>query len=459
MQRCHRILTGLPRLAPLVLAAATMACDGSSNPVSPSASSGGAVAGGGQRNTLAVSGLATEGETSLKVTTPVAQSPASNGEVDTLTPTLTVVDAQPLYVSGVALNHEFQVFRTSGSGEIVHEAGTVGSTAGMTSYLVQTPLSNNTDYQWRARATHAGEYGPWSDAATFRTNVPGRILLPELTLPEPGAPLNSIRPILEVANPVVEGNPGTVYVEFEVETDAGVEVAVLFEELGKHARFDTPLTGTPQSALARSERTSAQLTVDLAVGGTYFWRARGTNGTASSPGTIVGEFTEARFFTVASNDAVGGGGSGGGTSPGTAEDQIDLSQVVWLHTDVSGWPQTSTVTSTQVGAPPICINHTKVGQWQAGDFSGSGAIVDSNVWVFAKIDGIWYAATWEWLRAGTICKSFGASDFRTHVNGAAPLSSWTPTSGEQIGLMVSTPARLGVPAGRERTNVVLVTWP
>jgi hypothetical protein len=45
------------------------------------------------------------------------------------------------------------------------------------------------------------------------------------------------------------------------------------------------------------------------------------------------------------------------------------------------------------------------------------------------------------------------------VNGAAPLSSWTPKSGEQIGLMVSTPARLGVPAGRERTNVVRVTWP
>ena len=119
MQRCHRILTGLPRLAPLVLAAAAMACDGSSNPVAPSATGGGAVAGDGLRNTLVVSGLATEGETNLKVTTPVAQSPS--GEVDTLTPTLTVVDAQPIYVSGVALNHMFQVFRTTGSGEIVHE--------------------------------------------------------------------------------------------------------------------------------------------------------------------------------------------------------------------------------------------------------------------------------------------------------------------------------------------------
>ena len=96
----------------------------------------------------------------------------------------------------------------------------------------------------------------------------------------------------------------------------------------------------------------------------------------------------------------------------------------------------------------------------AAAFSGSGASVDSNVWVFAKIGGTWYAATWEWLRAGTTCKELGASDFKTHVNDVAPLNSWTPKSGEQIGLMVSTPARLG-PDGpvNERSNVVLRTWP
>ena len=465
-QRCQRILSRLSRVAPLVLAAASLACEGSSNPVSPSATNG-QLAGDGTRDTLAVSGLATDEEVSLKVTKPVVESPSPGGEVDTLTPTLTIRDAQTRYVSGVSLNHEFQVFRTgTGGGETVHDAGVVGPAGGTTSYVVQTALSNNTVYHWRARAAHAGEYGPWSDVAMLRTNAPDRILLPELTLPEPGAALNSIRPILEVANPVIEGKPGTVSVEFEVATDAGFDtkIAVLYEELGKHAGIDTVFTGAPQTALPRDRRTSTQLTIDLEVGGTYFWRARGTNGNATSPGTIVGEFTAARFFTVTSNTAAatGGGGGGGGGGPtvaGTAEDRIDLSQVVWLHTNVSSWPQTSTITSTQVGAPPICINHTKVGQWQAGDFSGSGASVDSNVWVFANINGTWYAATWEWLRAGTTCKNLGASDFKTHVNGAAPLSSWTPKSGDQIGLMVSTPARLGVPAGRERTNVVLVTWP
>ena len=141
-------------------------------------------------------------------------------------------------------------------------------------------------------------------------------------------------------------------------------------------------------------------------------------------------------------------------------DQLDLSQVVWLHENVSGWSQTSTITSTSIGDPPISIDHTKSGLWPRDDFSTSGVTVDSNAWVFANIDGTWYAATWEWFRPGQTSKNLGASDFKTHVNGASPLNNWTPKSGEQIGLMVSTPARLG-PAGpvHERSNVVLTTWP
>jgi len=145
---------------------------------------------------------------------------------------------------------------------------------------------------------------------------------------------------------------------------------------------------------------------------------------------------------------------------GPDADQLDLSEVVWLHTNVSGWAQTSTITNTSIGDPPISIEHTKSGLWPRGDFSSSGAIVDSNAWVFANIDGTWYGATWEWFRPGQTSKDVGASDFQTHVNGAPPLNNWTPQSGEQIGLMVSTPARLG-PDGpvHERSNVVLTTWP
>lgn len=41
----------------------------------------------------------------------------------------------------------------------------------------------------------------------------------------------------------------------------------------------------------------------------------------------------------------------------------------------------------------------------------------------------------------------------------SPLSSWRPTSGERIGLMVNGLARSSLRNVRERSNVAMVTWP
>ena len=111
-----------------------------------------------------------------------------------------------------------------------------------------------------------------------------------------------------------------------------------------------------------------------------------------------------------------------------------------------------------IGDPPVCIDHTKRGRWPA--ISAPGTIVEGNPWVFAKVNGKWYGATYEWLRPGQKCKySISASSIGDHIK-VSPLKNWKPKSGEQIGLMVSTPARLG-PDGpvNERSNVVLRTWP
>ena len=451
-----------------MLAALPIACE-SSSPSSPSATTAGSATG------AAFSAAAAADGSTLKVSAPVAQSPIGNVEVEVLIPTLTVGNAQPPFVSGVNFVHEFQVYRVEGNGGLTPvDNGTVSQGVGVTSYEVQNPLRDDTPHQWTARAILGDSHGPWSEMAAFRTNVPVTIFEPTPLQPEPGEVVDSVRPVLEVENPQIDGDPGTVVVEFQVAADPNFQniVAVLSEEMGKHAGIDTPLSGPAQSALAREEKTSAQVSVDLDFDTVYYWRARGTNGEvspfpgAAAPGSVTGEFSAASFFKIGTEPVVssggssgGGGGGGGSVSSGTADDELDLSQVKFLHHNVSSWPQTATITSTTLGGPPVCINHTKVGRWPSGDFSGSGATVDSNVWVFAKIGGTWYAATWEWLRAGTTCKDFRAEDFRTHVNGASPLSSWTPKSGEQIGLMVSTPARLG-PDGpvNERSNVVLVNW-
>ena len=146
-----------------------------------------------------------------------------------------------------------------------------------------------------------------------------------------------------------------------------------------------------------------------------------------------------------------------GDERGGAADQLDLSQVTWLHTNVRGWAKTSTITNTSIGDPPICIDHTKRGDWPR--VSAGGTTVEGNPWVFAKVDGRWYAATYEWLRPGQECKGIAASNIGAHIK-VSPLSRWTPQSGETIGLMVSTPARFGPQGPRhERSNVVRVRWP
>ena len=43
---------------------------------------------------------------------------------------------------------------------------------------------------------------------------------------------------------------------------------------------------------------------------------------------------------------------------------IDLSKVVWLHNNVSGWPQTSTLSSVNVSGGSITLNYDKARSWR-----------------------------------------------------------------------------------------------
>jgi hypothetical protein len=146
------------------------------------------------------------------------------------------------------------------------------------------------------------------------------------------------------------------------------------------------------------------------------------------------------------------------TPPTTPDDDDDpdvpfkLSDVTWLHTDVSRWAETSRITDVDITSSQICIEHTKAGRWP------SRGGLEGNPWVFAQIGGKWYAGTYEWLREGQICKGITASNIGEHIK-KAPLETWRPRSGELVGFMVSTLARTGQEASAERSNVVMVRWP
>ena len=131
---------------------------------------------------------------------------------------------------------------------------------------------------------------------------------------------------------------------------------------------------------------------------------------------------------------------------------IDLNTVKWLHTNVSGWAETSRITNVSIGNPPICIEHTKAGRWPAKNG------LEGNPWIFVNLNGRWHAATYEWLASGQTCKGIHAGNIGPHI-GVPPLASWRPRSGELVGLMVSARARAGGDTVAERSNVVMVRWP
>lgn len=146
------------------------------------------------------------------------------------------------------------------------------------------------------------------------------------------------------------------------------------------------------------------------------------------------------------------GGGGGGTDPNLP---FSLSDVTWLHANVSGWAITSKITDITIDPDTICIYHTKSGRWPVRD-GGEG-----NPWVFGNVGGKWYAATYEYLRSGQTCKHIerrGEWGIGPHTK-REPLESWAPRKGERVGFMVSAFARDSTRTVAERSNIVMVDWP
>ena len=127
-----------------------------------------------------------------------------------------------------------------------------------------------------------------------------------------------------------------------------------------------------------------------------------------------------------------------------AQDQIDPRAVTYLHRSIADWPVTSTLTSVTLNNG-ICFPHSKAGQWPQSQF---GEIqIEGNPWVFAQVNGRWYAATWDWLRPGQTCKGERVEDLGLHQIRIPPLDgSWVPNQNTPLCWAVSTRARDGIGA-------------
>ena len=132
------------------------------------------------------------------------------------------------------------------------------------------------------------------------------------------------------------------------------------------------------------------------------------------------------------------------------DEPIDFAQVIWLHTDVSGWARTATLNASVSGSSMI-MDYDKAKVWPAKD----GA--NANPWIFVFQNSQWYAATWEWMRPGQTVKAKSAVH-GSHIKIGA-LKNFSPKSGETYGFMVSGLARDGRRTVLERSNVDMVVWP
>lgn len=135
----------------------------------------------------------------------------------------------------------------------------------------------------------------------------------------------------------------------------------------------------------------------------------------------------------------------------------DLDEVVWLHSDISGWPVTHTLDAVSLDGDQICLETAGVDEWPAVDFDGTELV--GNPWIFIEEDGVWYGATWEWLRPGQTCKA-KESVAGTHIK-QPPFEEdggWEPTPGVTYWFMVSGLARFSERNVEERTDLVPLTW-
>jgi hypothetical protein len=157
-------------------------------------------------------------------------------------------------------------------------------------------------------------------------------------------------------------------------------------------------------------------------------------------------------------------------------DDFDENNITWLHGasaafetsgHVADWDVTSTVTGTHFDYERLCVYHSKAGEWPEvlGIFSEDPeAPMEGNIWIIARVEGTWYAATFDYLRPGDECKfedwsptgeGPGPSTFS-----AEPLATWVPRTGEPVYMFMSTVAR-HEPLGplHERSDYVQLTWP
>ncbi len=99
---------------------------------------------------------------------PTLNAPAEGSSIATVTPVLSVNNATD--PENDSLTYDFEVY--SGGALIRTVPGIPEDVSGITSITLNPALSDNTVFNWRARAYDGDRYGAWMEMATFSTHLP-----------------------------------------------------------------------------------------------------------------------------------------------------------------------------------------------------------------------------------------------------------------------------------------------
>lgn len=157
------------------------------------------------------------------------------------------------------------------------------------------------------------------------------------------------------------------------------------------------------------------------------------------------------------------------SAPSYAGFPNDLDDVVFIEEGqnpgltnfVRGMAVTGTLSVTIAGANPfggtnVILDNSARNAWPPGP--GILFCCNAVAWLVVKVDGIWYAGTWEFLRIGQTTKSTVAMRGQGHLK-FPPLNAFLPKNGEIYGYFNSCITRNGITPRdnncRERTTIAL----
>jgi len=113
-----------------------------------------------------------------------------------------------------------------------------------------------------------------------------------------------------------------------------------------------------------------------------------------------------------------------------------------LTAAMNGMAVTASLSVAIGGANPLGGENVVLDSSKRNTWRGIYGCCNANAWLFVKIDDVWHAGTWEFMRVGQTTKSTHAlvgAHFR-----AAPLNRFLPKRGEIYGYMVAGITRNGI---------------